>query len=102
MILVTSAGGKTGKAMIAHFAKSGEAVRAMMRRTDADDELTALGAGEIVHGDLTDASDIAAAAAGCRVIYYICPNMTEDEKTIGGTTTATALYKNIAAKINGS
>lgn len=90
MILVTSAGGKTGKAMIAHFAKAGESVRAMMRRTDADEELTALGASEIVHGNLTDAADVAAAAAGCRTIYYICPNMTEDEKAIGDNVIAAA------------
>ena len=90
MILITSAGGKTGKAMIAAFAKSGETVRAMMRRTDRHDELTALGATEIFHGDLASATDVAAAAEGCRAIYYICPNMIESEKDIGENVIAAA------------
>ena len=90
MILVTSAGGKTGRAMIAAFAAAGEPVRAMLRRADADDELRVLGAAEIVHGDLTEAAAVAAAAQGCRAIYYICPNMTEDEKAIGDNVIAAA------------
>lgn len=90
MILVTSAGGKTGRAMIAAFASAGEPARALMRRPDADDELRALGATEIVHGDLTDAVALTAAAQGCRAIYYICPNMTEQEKTIGDNVIAAA------------
>jgi uncharacterized protein YbjT (DUF2867 family) len=90
MILVTSAGGKTGRAIIASFAAAGEPVRAFMRRDDADTELLALGAAEIVHGDLTDASDVSAAALGCRAIYYICPNMIENEKTIGDSVVAAA------------
>ena len=90
MILVTSAGGKTGRAMISTFAKSGEPVRAMMRRTDADEELRALGAAEIVHGDMTNAAAFAAAAKGCRAIYYICPNMTEQEEIFGDNAIAAA------------
>lgn len=90
MILVTSAGGKTGRAIIARFANDGESVRALMRRDDADQELLALGAAEVVHGDLTDPAAVAAAAKGCRVIYYICPNMTEEEKTIGDSVIAAA------------
>ena len=90
MILVTSAGGKTGRAMIEGFSKSGKTVRGILRRADGDAELSALGAAEIVHGDLTDADAVAAAAAGCSEIYYICPNMTEDEKTIGDNVIAAA------------
>ena len=76
--------------MIAAFAKSGEPVRALMRRTDQDAQLTAVGASEIFHGDLADAADVAAAAAGCRAIYYICPNMIETEKDIGDNVIAAA------------
>ena len=83
MILLTSAGGKTGRAMISTFAAAGEKVRAVMRRDDADAELIALGATEVVHANLMDAAAIAAAAKGCRAIYYICPNMTEQEQTLG-------------------
>ena len=83
MILLTSAGGKTGRAMISTFAAAGEKVRAVMRREDVDAELIALGATEVVHANLMDAAAIAAAATGCRAIYYICPNMTEQEQTLG-------------------
>ena len=83
MILLTSAGGKTGRAMISTFAAAGEKVRAVMRRDDADAELMSLGAVEVVHADLMDAAAMADAAKGCRAIYYICPNMTEQEQTFG-------------------
>lgn len=83
MILLTSAGGKTGRAMISTFAAAGEKVRAVMRRDDADAELMSLGAVEVVHADLMDAAAMADAAKGCRAIYYICPNMTEQEQALG-------------------
>ena len=83
MILLTSAGGKTGRAMISTFAAAGEKVRAVMRREDADKDLMALGAVEVVHADLMDAAAMADAAKGCRAIYYICPNMTEQEQALG-------------------
>lgn len=90
MILLTSAGGKTGRAIISTFAAAGEKVRAVMRRGDADAELLALGAAEVVQADLMDAAAIARAARGCRAIYYICPNMTEHEQTLGGNIIAAA------------
>ncbi len=90
MILVTGAGGKTGRAMIGAFAAAGEMVRAMLRSDASDDELRALGASDIVHADLADASALDAAARGCRAIYYICPNMTEDERRYGDNAIAAA------------
>ena len=90
MILITSAGGKSGRAMVQAFAASGEPVRALMRRSDADDELKGLGAAEIFHGDLKDPAAVRDAMTGCRAVYYICPNMTEDEKTIGDNVVAAA------------
>jgi len=90
MILITSAGGKTGRAMIATFAMTGESVRVIMRRNDMDEQLMALGATEGFHGDLRDPAQTAAAANGCRAIYYICPNMIEDEREIGDSIIAAA------------
>ncbi|MEE2997151.1 MAG: NmrA family NAD(P)-binding protein [Pseudomonadota bacterium] len=90
MILITSAGGKTGRAMIATFAMTGEPVRVIMRRNDMDEQLMALGATEVFHGDLRDPAQTAAAANGCRAIYYICPNMIEDEREIGDSIIAAA------------
>ena len=90
MILLTSAGGKTGRAMISTFSAAGEKIRAVMRRDDVDAELLALGAVEVFHADLMDAAAIERAAKGCRTIYYICPNMTEQEKVLGGNVIAAA------------
>ena len=90
MILITSAGGKTGKAMIEEFAQSEEPVRVMMRRRDMDDDLIALGAAEVFHGDLGNVAEMSAAAAGCRAIYFICPNMVEDEGIIAQSVIAAA------------
>ena len=45
---------KTGRAMIAAFAAAGEPVRAMMRQPEKDEELIALGAAEVSHGDLAN------------------------------------------------
>ena len=95
MILLTSAGGKTGRAMISTFAAAGEKVRAVMRRDDADADLKALGAVEVVHADLMDAAAIAEAAKGCRAIYYICPNMTEQEQALGENIIAAAKSVNV-------
>ncbi|MEK9645433.1 MAG: NmrA family NAD(P)-binding protein [Alphaproteobacteria bacterium] len=90
MILVTCAGGKTGRAMISAFANAGEKVRAMQRSMGTDEELTALGASEIVHADLGETGAVADAAIGCRAIYYICPNMTENERYYGENVIAAA------------
>lgn len=95
MILLTSAGGKTGRAMISTFAAAGEKVRAVMRRNDADADLKAQGAAEVVHADLMDAAAIAEAAKGCRAIYYICPNMTEQEQALGENIIAAAKSVNV-------
>jgi len=95
MILITSAGGKTGKAMISAFSKTGEDVRAMLRSENRDDELRDLGALEIVHADLLNEDEVTVAANGCRAIYYICPNMTSAEKTIGNNVIAAAKSANV-------
>jgi uncharacterized protein YbjT (DUF2867 family) len=76
--------------MIATFAMTGEPVRVIMRRNDMDEELIALGATEVFHGDLRDSAQTAAAANGCRAIYYICPNMIGDERKIGDSVIAAA------------
>ncbi len=83
MILVTSAGGKTGKAMVKAFAAAGEDVRVLVRRADAGKELSALGATDVATADLRDGDAVAAAAKGCSAIYYIAPNMNEDEQVFG-------------------
>ena len=83
MILVTGAAGKTGRAVIRALGMRGAAVRAMVHRPEQAEGLPALGATEILTGDLRDAAAVGRAIAGARAVYHICPNVHPDEVTIG-------------------
>ncbi|MFT5439500.1 MAG: hypothetical protein ACI9MJ_001364 [Alphaproteobacteria bacterium] len=83
MILVTCAGGKTGRAIVPALAKAGQNVRAMVGRPESAASIAGLGAVEIVSGALIDADAVASALQGVDAIYYIAPNMTPDERLIG-------------------
>jgi NAD(P)H dehydrogenase (quinone) len=79
MILVTGAGGKTGKAVVAALVGKGAAVRALVRDPGHAAALLALGATEVSFGSFEDARALGEAAAGVRAIYHICPNVSRDE-----------------------
>jgi uncharacterized protein YbjT (DUF2867 family) len=72
-ILVTGAAGQVGgvgRTIVDLLRRRRLPVRALVRRNDARaDALRASGA-EVVVGDLTDASDVARALAGCRRMYF--------------------------------
>ena len=78
MILVTCAGGKTGKAIIAALIAAGLPVRAMARRESSLPALEALGLAESCAGDLSNPDDVAQAIKGVSSVYYIAPNMSVD------------------------
>ncbi|MFN2227493.1 MAG: NmrA family NAD(P)-binding protein [Anaerolineae bacterium] len=82
MILVTGAAGKTGRAVLRALGARGAAVRAMVHRPEQAEGLPALGAMEVLAGDLRDAADVGRAMAGARAVYHICPNVHADEVTI--------------------
>ncbi|WKZ44647.1 MAG: NmrA family NAD(P)-binding protein [Anaerolineales bacterium] len=82
MILVTGAGGKTGKAIIKTLSGV-ESVCAFVRREENVSILQSLGVENVVVGDLLDKSALRSALKGIRAIYHICPNMSPDEETIG-------------------
>lgn len=82
MILITGAGGKTGRAVLAALQQAtqpGETgIRLFLRRQEP------LPAGvEGFVGDMTRATDWEEAMAGVKRIYHICPNMHPDEIGIG-------------------
>jgi len=79
MILVTGAGGKTGKAVLDALAGQDEPVRAWVRRPEQADGLTCA---DWIAGDMRDAPLWAAACKGVRAIYHICPNLHPDEVAI--------------------
>ncbi len=83
MILITGAAGKTGRAIIQALTKRGETVRALVHRPDQVASLKALGAEDVIVGDLLDQSGMKRAVRGVRAIYHIAPNVSPDEVTIG-------------------
>ena len=83
MILVTCAGGKTGKAIVEALVSADQPVRAMVRRESSQDPIRELGTVETCAGELSNPADVARATDGVSAIYYIAPNMSPDERLIG-------------------
>jgi NAD(P)H dehydrogenase (quinone) len=79
MILVTGAGGKTGKAVIKALLARGAVVRGFVRSAAHEPLLKAIGASEVVVGAMDDADALSRAVRGADAIYHICPNVNPDE-----------------------
>ncbi len=89
MILVTGAGGKTGRAIILSLVKRGAAVRGIEIEETRAEKIRALGA-EAVIGNMYNIDDICAAAEGVHAIYHIPPNVHPDEIKLGKNVIAAA------------
>jgi NAD(P)H dehydrogenase (quinone) len=83
MILVTGAGGKTGKAVIKALVARGAAVRAFVRSKVHETALTAMGVKEVVVGAMDDPHVLSLALRGADAVYHICPNVHPDEMIFG-------------------
>jgi uncharacterized protein YbjT (DUF2867 family) len=68
MILVTGAGGKTGKAVMKALVARGAAVRAFVRGSAHEAALKAMGVSEIVAGAMDDAHALSRAVKGADAI----------------------------------
>jgi NAD(P)H dehydrogenase (quinone) len=79
MILITGAGGKTGMAVIKALVARGAPVRAFVRSLAHEAALTAMGAREVVAGEMGDAHTLSRAVRGTEAIYHICPNVSPHE-----------------------
>jgi NAD(P)H dehydrogenase (quinone) len=79
MILVTGAGGKTGRAVITALVARGTRVRALVRSTAHKALLTTMGVSDVVTGALDDADALSRAAKRTDAIYHICPNVSLHE-----------------------
>jgi uncharacterized protein YbjT (DUF2867 family) len=79
MILITGAGGKTGKAIIKALVARGAPVRAFVRSTAREATLKALGVRETVTGEMDDPHALTRATDGVQAIYHICPNVSPHE-----------------------
>ena len=82
MILLTGAGGKTGRILIKTLSKV-ESVCAFVYREEYVAVAKSLGAEKVLVGDLRDEIAIHSAMQGARAVYHICPNMNPDEVVIG-------------------
>ncbi len=82
MILVTGAGGKTGRTLVKILSKT-DSVCAFVHREEHVPLLRSLGAEKIIIGDLRDETLIRSAMQGVQSVYHICPNMNPDEFVIG-------------------
>jgi uncharacterized protein YbjT (DUF2867 family) len=79
MILVTGAGGKTGKAVVKALLARGAPVRGFVRSPAHEHVLKAIGASEVVVGAMDDADALSQAVRGADAIYHICPNVNPNE-----------------------
>jgi uncharacterized protein YbjT (DUF2867 family) len=70
-ILVTAAAGNQGKLLLPKLAAAGHSVRAARLKAGRDAELRALGADEVVTGDLYSCDAYARALDGCDAVYHI-------------------------------
>lgn len=82
-VLVTGAGGKTGRAVIAALRRRGVPVRAFVRDRDRHGDLASHADVEVVAGDQRDADDLVGALDGCAAVYAIAPNVTPGEVAMG-------------------
>jgi len=82
MILITGAGGKTGRALTKALSNV-ERVCAFVHREEQVWVLKSLGAERVIVGDMRDESAIRSAMQGVRAIYHVCPNMSPNETVIG-------------------
>jgi uncharacterized protein YbjT (DUF2867 family) len=90
MILVTGAGGKTGKAVLRALVAQGASVRALVRNFAHEAALRAIGARDVVAGAMDDPQALARATHGIQAIYHICPNVSPHEMTFAKALVAAA------------
>lgn len=82
-VLVTGAGGKTGRAVLTALAAENIPARALVRDPGRHRDLAHIGDVEVVAGDQRDAASLAAALEGADAIYHVAPNVTPDEVAMG-------------------
>lgn len=90
MILVTGAGGKTGRAVVRALVARGETVRALVRQHGQAEDLRRLGAGDVATSDILSATGLVRAMEGARAVYLIAPNTHPEETRIGEVALAAA------------
>jgi uncharacterized protein YbjT (DUF2867 family) len=83
VILITGAGGKTGRALLRHLARQGRQTRVVVRNQEQTEALHSLGANETTLADLCDPESMRHAFDGVLAVYHIPPNVHPQEEEIG-------------------
>ena len=82
MIVVLSAAGYTGRCVVAALAARGLPVRGMVRDPRAVATVRALGAAEVVVGDLRDLTAVAEALEGADGVFFAAPRFLPEEAAL--------------------
>jgi len=82
LILITGAGGKTGRSLVQALSKV-ESICAFVHHEEHLSVLKGSGAQKVIVGDMGDATAIRSGMRDVRAVYHICPNMSPDETVIG-------------------
>jgi len=95
MILVTGAGGKTGRAIVRALVARGTAVDAFVHREAHVAPLRALGARHVRVGSLDNYAALGEAVRGAEAVYHLAPNVSPDEFLFGQTVAAATHEANV-------
>jgi NAD(P)H dehydrogenase (quinone) len=96
MILVTGAGGKTGRAVIKALVARGASVRALVRNAAHEAALRAMGTHDVVIGAMDDPAALARATQNVEAVYHICPNVSPHEVAFARALVTAATHSGVA------
>ena len=82
-VLAVGAAGQFAGLVIPELTRRGVEVRGLVHKASDEAKARALGAAEVVVGELSNAADIAAALRGMDGVFYIAPAFLQDEGPIG-------------------
>ena len=83
MILVTAANGNQGRLLVPKLLAAGRPVRACVRSQASAARLRALGAAEVIAGDITEPGVLARAVDGIEKVYHVGPTLHPHEREMG-------------------
>jgi uncharacterized protein YbjT (DUF2867 family) len=82
-ILVMAAAGNQGKILLPKLRAAGFEIRAFRATSGREDELRAMGAGDVITGDANDGATLRRALKGVDTVYHIGPAMHPQEFEMG-------------------